>query len=96
MIEDDDDPKPDTSPWMICPECSGDGKHSRHLGSFTQEDRDRDWDPDEWQDYLDGAYDKPCDVCGGTGKIRTKAYETLMERRAEHASENHHHYERGY
>lgn len=90
------EPPPDTSPWMICPTCRGDGKHSQHLGAITQEDRDRDWDPDAWQDYLDGVYDKTCETCGGSGKIRQKAYDAICERRAEYASENHHRFEPGY
>lgn len=87
---------PDRSPWIICPECNGDGKHSRHLGSFSREDIERDWDPDSWQDYLDGAYDQQCDVCRGTGKVRQQTYDTLSEARAEYRSESHHHFDRGY
>ena len=92
----DDEPAPDTSPWMICPECHGEGKSSAYLGSFTQEDIERDWSPDDWEDYCAGAYDRPCDVCGGSGKIREKAYDAFCERRDEVRSESHHHYERGY
>lgn len=94
--DEDDEPQPDRSPWMICPECSGEGKSSAYLGAFTREDIERCWDPDDWQDYLEGAYDRPCTVCGGTGKIREKAYEAFCEERAERRSESHHHYEHGY
>lgn len=86
----------DTSPWIICPDCSGEGKHSRHLGSFTSEDIERDWDPDDWEDYLQGGYDRQCDVCRGSGKVRLKAWANLKERRAEFASENHHEFHPGY
>lgn len=57
-------------PWIICPTCMGEGNHSRDLGCITQEDRDRDWSPDEWEDYLEGAYDRVCGTCGGSGKVR--------------------------
>lgn len=42
----------DRSPWIICPTCSGDGKHSQHLGSYTQSEFDGAFDPDE-QDAVD-------------------------------------------
>lgn len=86
----EDEPVPDTSPWIICPTCRGNGKHSLALGAITQEDRERDWDPDSWQDYLDGAYDQPCADCGATGKVREKAWQLLCEQRAEWRSENMH------
>lgn len=88
----------DRSPWMICPDCGGDGHHSKHLGAFTQEDVDRDWDPEPWQGYLRGEYDKTCDTCGGSGKIREQAYVELCAKQRSFADEreDHHHYERGY
>lgn len=87
---DDDEPAPDNSPWIICPTCRGDGKHSLRFGAITQEDRERDWDPDSWDDYLSGAYDEVCTDCGGTGKVREKAWAALEERRAEYRSESLH------
>lgn len=48
----------------LCPTCDGHGKHSRHLGAFTQSDRE-EWDPDEWDDYMTGSYDRTCETCNG-------------------------------
>lgn len=55
--------------WKICPTCNGDGKHSRHLGAITEEDRERDWSQDEWEGYVAGSYDTGCEECRGTGKV---------------------------
>jgi hypothetical protein len=55
--------------WEICRTCHGKGKHSLALGAITQEDRDRDWSPDEWEDYMAGGYDQTCRSCDGTGKV---------------------------
>lgn len=60
--------------WIICHDCQGNGSHSKHLGAFTQEDIDRDWSHGEWEDYLDGAYDKQCEECKGSGKVLTPLY----------------------
>jgi hypothetical protein len=88
-VNDDEDDEPiDRSSWMICPECRGDGKHSKHLGAITEEDRERDWDPDMWDDYLAGHYDQICDACRGAGKLREKAWENYSERQSEYRSEN--------
>ena len=60
----------DRSPWIICPTCSGDGKHSRALGSFTMEEFNEAFDPDEQEAYMAGAYDQTCDTCSEAGKVR--------------------------
>lgn len=52
--------------WMICPTCSGNGSHARHLGVVNPED----WSDDEWEDYRGGVYDTTCESCHGTGKVR--------------------------
>ena len=54
--------------WEICCNCEGHGKHSKHLGVITSEDL-QDWSSEEFDDYLNGAYDVPCSVCKGTGKV---------------------------
>jgi hypothetical protein len=59
--------------WEICSTCNGDGAHSRHLGAITSDDLDRDWSPDEFEDYLAGAYDRTCETCKGTGKFKVPA-----------------------
>lgn len=60
--------------WMICPTCSGDGKHSRSLGVVNP----NDFSPDEWDDYMRGGYDSTCGTCNGEGKVRDN--EELRER----------------
>lgn len=50
--------------WAICSSCDGHGGSSAHLGSFTSEDW-ADQDPDFKEDYLAGAYDRPCPDCDG-------------------------------
>ncbi len=55
--------------WIICPTCNGEGKHSLHLGAITEEDRDRDWSQDEFEDYTLGGYDRRCEDCEGSGKL---------------------------
>ena len=63
------------SPWIICPRCEGEGKNSRHLGSINREE----WDEDEFEDYMAGAYDRPCSCCKGSGKIRADDYDQFVE-----------------
>ncbi len=89
-IDPDDDIAPDTSPWIICGECFGEGKSSAYLGAITQEDRERDWDPDEFERYMEGGYDRICGCCKGAGKVRTKFYENYCEEKADYRSERHH------
>jgi DnaJ-class molecular chaperone len=56
--------------WAICSACEGEGKSSAYLGAITQEDRERDWSPEEFEGYMNGDYDKTCEACQGTGKVR--------------------------
>lgn len=55
--------------WVICCTCNGAGSHSQHMGAITQDDRDRDWDDDSWDNYMAGGYDRPCRDCGASGKV---------------------------
>lgn len=54
------------APWIICPLCKGDEHSSAHLGIVNQED----WNEEDFEAYLEGKYDQPCEVCKGTGKVR--------------------------
>lgn len=54
--------------WAICGTCAGNGASSAYLGAFTREQMDED--PDFAEDYMQGVYDRPCDDCEGTGKVR--------------------------
>lgn len=50
--------------YEVCPTCRGNGKHSNHLGAFTQSDIDEmgeDW----LHDYMAGEFDKVCENCKG-------------------------------
>lgn len=54
--------------WEICGRCDGHGQSSEYLGAYTREEFD-DAGPEFQEDYLSGAYDRPCEYCDG-GKIR--------------------------
>lgn len=56
--------------WAICPECDGHGKSSAYLGAITADDRERDWSEEEFDEYLRGGYDRRCDACEGSGKVK--------------------------
>lgn len=59
--------------WAICSHCRGNGTSSLYLGAITQSDREPggNWeDPDEFADYMEGKYDRACDTCSGSGKVR--------------------------
>lgn len=56
--------------WGICGTCSGNGKHSQHLGAYSQEEFDEAFDPEEAERYFRGDYDTRCDECDGTGKVQ--------------------------
>lgn len=53
------------SQWEICCNCEGNGAHSKRLGIINTEE----WDDVELESYMAGAYDQPCEVCRGTGKV---------------------------
>lgn len=57
--------------WEVCDLCRGEGRHvdpSIDASGISAEDfRD---DPDFREDYLSGAYDVPCNQCGGKRVIR--------------------------
>lgn len=59
--------------WEICECCRGEGKSSRYLGAITQSDREPggSWDdPEDFAEYMRGGYDRTCDECDGSGKVR--------------------------
>lgn len=68
--------------WIICDVCEGEGSHSRHLGVIDP-DTWNDWEDDERHSYLSGRYDRACDACSGTGKLREIALEQLPKEVAE-------------
>lgn len=68
-----------TGPWAICGRCNGDGGHSHRLGAFTLDEFNQDFDDEEQERYFAGGYDETCEVCGGSGKVRTPANEEERE-----------------
>jgi hypothetical protein len=68
--------------WTICPVCDGEGRSSAYLGAFTQDDMDQQ-DPDFLEDYVRGRYDRPCDTCGGDGKVTDDMLDRRRDRRAD-------------
>lgn len=60
------------SHWAICDTCHGDGTSTAYLGAYTQSDREEMGD--EWYEFTDnvrsGMYDRECDECHGSGKVR--------------------------
>lgn len=55
--------------WEICYQCHGEGTSSAYLGAFTADEMDEMGD-DFLDGYRSGLYDRSCDVCEGSGKIR--------------------------
>lgn len=53
------------APWMICPACHGEGTVDT-LGIINPDD----FDEDQMEMYMEGAYDRSCEVCKGSGKVR--------------------------
>lgn len=64
--------------WEICPTCRGKGTSSAYLGAFTGDDMRED--PEFFEDYMNGNYDRSCDECDGTGKIEVIDTEKLDEK----------------
>jgi hypothetical protein len=55
--------------WTICSHCNGHGTSSAYLGAFTGDEMSEM--DDEWrEDYAAGRFDRRCDHCGGSGKIK--------------------------
>lgn len=55
--------------WVICETCKGEGKSTAYLGAFSAEEMLEE-DLEFIEDYVSGFYDRCCDECGGTGKVR--------------------------
>lgn len=64
--------------WEVCPVCSGAGKHvnpSIDAGGISAQRMHED--PDFAQSYFSGAYDVPCNHCGGRTTVRGVNWEAL-------------------
>jgi hypothetical protein len=55
--------------WQICGQCEGHGTSSAYLGAFTRDDLDEEG-PEFCEDYFAGRYDRACETCGGSGKVK--------------------------
>lgn len=56
--------------WAICHSCSGHGGSSAYLGAYTREEFEEAFGtPEEQEAYMRGDYDRPCECCGGSGKV---------------------------
>lgn len=64
--------------WEICNVCDGEGGHSRHLGVIDHETLD-EWDDEQFEWYKSGVYDRTCDRCGGSGKVREVDYDSMPD-----------------
>lgn len=69
IYNDDDTETPVPTKWEICRTCRGAGRSSAYLGAFTADQMAED--PDFAADYAAGEYDRTCDRCGGSGKVKT-------------------------
>lgn len=72
--------------WEICGSCNGEGTTSRHVecdgGGFTGSEW-ADLDDDFKDDYLAGRFDRACDECSGSGKVKVPDFDRLTpEQRA--------------
>lgn len=64
--------------WVICESCRGNGSHSKHLGVISSENWN-EWSDEDQNFYMSGGYDKTCDLCDGSGKIKELDVESLPE-----------------
>lgn len=88
IYDEDDNRTEHTLPmrWEICGCCEGEGKSSRYLGAITQSDREPggSWDdPEDFERYMAGGYDRTCGECRGSGKVRVVDHEKLTDAEAE-------------
>jgi hypothetical protein len=55
--------------WEICGHCRGNGTSSAYLGAYTSDEWSQQ-DPEWQEDYIAGRFDRTCDDCGGSGKVK--------------------------
>ena len=65
--------------WAICTDCYGEGTRDNPAFSdgISGEEWANEWDHEEREAYLSGAYDVRCDSCEGTGKVREPVLSAL-------------------
>jgi len=75
--------RPGTYTWEICERCRGHGTHWPEAfdNGFSHEDL-AEWEPDEREDLMAGAYDVPCKDCqGGRVQVPIISAMTFAEKR---------------
>lgn len=65
--------------YKVCPTCRGKGRHSNAIGVITQEDRDQNWTQEEFDDYMNGAYDQICEECKGDRVVLSIDYDLATD-----------------
>ena len=55
--------------WEICDGCQGEGQSSAYLGAFTASEWAEE-DQEFQEDYFAGRYDRACEDCKGSGKVK--------------------------
>jgi RecJ-like exonuclease len=57
--------------WKICSRCKGNGHHSNPSidGNGITQSEWAEWDEEDREKYMRGAYDVCCECCSGTGKV---------------------------
>jgi hypothetical protein len=68
--------------WEICSHCHGHGKSSAYLGAYTRDDMD-EAGPEFLEDYMAGSYDRHCDSCDGTGKVKVANFARMPKAQRE-------------
>lgn len=76
LFEDDDSERELPSKWVICSDCRGNGASSAYLGAFTRDQMDEEG-REFLEDYVAGRYDRTCDHCGGSGKVKVADYDRM-------------------
>lgn len=68
--------------WATCSRCRGKGQHSLAVDGhgITQEERERDWSDDMWEDYMNGGYDRTCERCDGRGSVPVPNWARINEK----------------
>ena len=70
------------SKWEICGTCRGNGHHNPHV--YTADEFAEAFPfPEDVEDYMSGMYDRTCDACEGTGKVRVVDWSRLTPEQAE-------------
>jgi len=69
-----------------CERCRGKGTQALHGIAITSDEfYGPDWDAQMREDYMNGLYDTPCTLCGGSGRIDPE--EAAYRREREHEIE---------